>query len=70
LPLVDNQFWKQADFVKSSFFLVPWLWLGRHFTLALPPVFFAREAEPLALGSQPEAGNQLINFPSSLFLLA
>jgi len=39
---VDNQFWQQADFVKSSFFLVfivPRKSLGTHFTLALPPVF-------------------------------
>jgi len=39
---VDNQFWQQGDFVKSSFFLVflvPRKSLGTHFTIALPPVF-------------------------------
>ena len=60
---MDNQFWQQAEFVKSSFFLVfivPRKSLGTHFTLAVPPVFFASEGRTLDLGSQPAPGNQLI----------
>jgi len=50
---VDNQFWQQEDFVKSSFFLVPWLWLRTHFTIALPPVFLqARQSLWISVPSQ------------------